>query len=100
MALLLMLACTLLASTEYSPVLVVSADLIGDVGIRKDRKVTVGLRLDGGTLNILVFTKANTEVRIADRLEQAGTEMLVEHALAKCPVLLPFIAAVLYCRTY
>lgn len=75
--------------------LVVRPDLGRNVRISEYRGLTVWLRNDGCTLNVLLTSEADVHGRVACGLEKLDAWMFVEHAFAERPELLPLVSAVL-----
>ena len=66
-----------------------------NVGVGEDRQFTSRLRGDCCALDILVIPETNVDGWVAHSLEQLSAGVLVEHALAECAELLPFITPIL-----
>ena len=80
---------------RYIPVLIVRAHLRGDVGIGEDGQLATGFGYNSCALDVLIAAKTDVDRGVSYDLEQLCARMFVQHALAECPKLLPFITAVL-----
>lgn len=77
------------------PVLVVRPYLRRYVRIGEYGYIATRFRGNSGALYILVIAETNVHGRIAHRLQQLRTRMLIEHPFTERAELLPFVAAVL-----